>query len=392
MTSYAVYATRWDDPGIIEQIPARGLSFTMPISDHGECAFTATVEPGLSTWRAAVAPPLSGILVARDAQPIWAGWMDRPERQTGPRTFTFQAREWGAFFDRCPAKAGEWFARNDHELFLEQVAYVQGIAGQDVQVQTVATLGASYSDRVVSPHDRKHAGAVMQEIGNAAGGPEWYFGVAGSLAAPVRQLVLADRLGTVDPAAVLMYVEDTAAPTPYSAPATLELLSDLFPAGTTVPRVSRRGGNAVAALRERDPSGSATVVIGVGDGVDAAQVLSDSTEADRLLANGWPRMTQWVSHSGVRETSTINRHALADLRAVAGVSTRYNLVTLDGDPDWTQVPRGSSVRVILDTDVYALPRPWTFETRVQSIRVDVPDDGDQAQIQWDLREVLEVTL
>jgi len=44
--SWEVYATRWDSNFIVEElIPARGLEFTMPLSDHGECSFSATVEP-----------------------------------------------------------------------------------------------------------------------------------------------------------------------------------------------------------------------------------------------------------------------------------------------------------------------------------------------------------
>ena len=52
---FEVYATRWDDGHIIEElIPARGLEFTLPLSDHGDAAFSATVEPGRSWWRAAL--------------------------------------------------------------------------------------------------------------------------------------------------------------------------------------------------------------------------------------------------------------------------------------------------------------------------------------------------
>ena len=52
---YEVYATRCDDAHIVEElIPARGLEFTLPLSDHGEGSFSATVEPRRSFWRPAL--------------------------------------------------------------------------------------------------------------------------------------------------------------------------------------------------------------------------------------------------------------------------------------------------------------------------------------------------
>src|SRR6478735_2759271 len=102
MPRYEVYATRWDDPHLIEElIPARDLEFTMPLSDHGEATFTATVEPGKSFWRPSIAPVASGILITRDNVPVWCGWVIG-EHQTGPRTFEFQCAEWGSFFARTP--------------------------------------------------------------------------------------------------------------------------------------------------------------------------------------------------------------------------------------------------------------------------------------------------
>ena len=97
---------------------------------------TATVEPGRSDWRRALTKDLSGLIVTRDTVPTWSGWV-RGDRQTGPRTFSFRALEWGSFFRACPAKAGEWTEVNDHVLFRDQVAYAQSIAGQNVQVQLV---------------------------------------------------------------------------------------------------------------------------------------------------------------------------------------------------------------------------------------------------------------
>jgi hypothetical protein len=46
------------------------------------------------------------------------------------------------------------------------------------------------------------------------------------------------------------------------------------------------------------------------------------------------------------------------------------------------------VRVSLDTDVYAGPRPLEFDTRVLGITVRVPDSG-RAQVQWDVQTVQE---
>ena len=100
---FEVYATRWNDAHVVEElIPARGLEFSLPLSDHGEAAFSATVEPGRSFWRPALSAAMSGILICRDSVPVWSGMM-LPERQSGPRTFDFQFVEWGAFFEGTPA-------------------------------------------------------------------------------------------------------------------------------------------------------------------------------------------------------------------------------------------------------------------------------------------------
>lgn len=387
MARYEVFATRYDDPHVVEQVPARGLSFSMPLSDHGECSFTATVEPGRSTWRPALTPPFSGVLVTRDGVPGWSGWLG-PEQQTGPRTFSFRAHEWGSFFKTVPARVGTWLQRNDHILFRDQIFYGQLISGQDVQIVLGSTLGAAESDRTVNAWDNATAEEIFTQISDADGGPEWYFGTAGTLDEPVRQLVLGDRLGAVDAVDTLHYVEDTQDPQAYGAPPSIVLLSDLFPVGTTAAGLSRRGGNVLLPSRVRDPSRAATVVTAVGDGVEALQ-LRETATASRLLSIGWPRMTRWTTHSSVTRRSTLLRHAQGDLGIVAGIATGYGLATLDGDPDWTQVPRGSTMRVVLDTDVYGGNRPHVFESRLLNLSVDVPDDGGDAQVTWELAEVLE---
>ena len=106
MAEYEVYATRWDDPHIIEElIPARGLEFSLPLNDHGECSFSATVEPGRSFWRPSISPVVSGVLITRDNVPVWSG-MVWSENQTGPRTFDFQCAEWGSVFEKVPVPSG----------------------------------------------------------------------------------------------------------------------------------------------------------------------------------------------------------------------------------------------------------------------------------------------
>ena len=386
MNVYEVWATRWDDPHVVARIPARGLSFNLPVSEHGECSFTATVEPGMSDWRAALTPPMSGVLVTRDTVPVWCGWL-RQERQVGPRSFAFQAREWGSFFETTPARTGKWTGVNDHVLQRDQLSYAQSISGQNVQIQLGTTLGASTSDLTVNSWDNEAAGEVLKQVSDAEGGPEWYFGAAGTLDEPVRHFVQADRLGNVEAVDVLHYVEDTESWPGYDAPPAVTLLGDLFPAGTVVPGIGRRGGNVIAHARTRDASRAGTVAVAIGDGVESAQ-LKASAQATTLLGWGWPRMTRWQTYSNVKRTDTLTRHARGDLGAVAGIATGYEVVTLDGDPDWTQVPRGSTMRVLLDTDIYGTDRPHTVEARTLDIRVDVPDDGGKAQIQWGIAEVL----
>lgn len=356
---YEVFATRWDDPHVIDRIPARGLQFSMPLSDHGECTFSATVGTTrmTSAWRASVSPPVSGIIVTRDGVPMWQGWI-ASETEPSEGTFSFTCKEWGARFETFAAVVQSWTQVNDHVMFRDVVTGAQGIANQNVQVTVGSSLGASKSDRTLHGWDNLSAAEVFTRIAEAEGGPEWYFGSSGTLDNPVRSLVLGDRLGDKTPADVLTYVK------------------------------GGRGGNVIAVSRTRDTARSATVAIAVGDGQDAAQIRRTAS-ATNLLAAGWPRMVRWFQHSDVSRGDTLQRHANADLASCVGIATGYSLTTLDGDPDWTDIGRGSTMRVVLDTDVYGGARPLVFESRLLNLTVDVPDDGGAAQLTWDLAETLE---
>ena len=390
MPRYEVYATRWDDPRVVEElIPTKGLTFSLPLSKHGECSFSATVEPGRSLWRPSIAPVMSGLLVERDGVPVWCGWVIG-ENQSGPRTFSFSAVEWGAFFSRVPAYARTYSAWNDHAIQRDLIRKAAETSGQDPKITLGSTLGAATSDLTVNPWDDRSVADLLVSLGESAGGPEWYFGAAGTHESPVRQFVQGDRLGHTSPQTVLEYVEDTEewdAPEP---PPTVALLGDLFPVGTLATLPGRRGGNVLLPARTRNSSASSTQAVAVGAGEELAQLRRTAT-ADRLLAAGWPRLTRTERYQDVIVPGTLQRHANADLQATAGVSTGYSLVTLDGDPDWTQVPRGSSVAVSLDTDVYGGARPVEFTSRLLDLTVRVPDDGP-AQIEWGVAEVMEVTL
>lgn len=370
---YEVYATAWNDPRLREElIPARDLEFSMPLSAHGECTFTATVEPGKSFWRASISAGISGVLIARDGVPVWQGWVVS-ENQSGPRSFQFRAVEWGAFFERTPAVAkayGSWY---DTDLFQDVISLAQAVNGQDAKIQLGQPRGASISDYTINSWDRKSVAAVFTEIATQEGGPEWYFGTTGTLTNPVRQLQLGDRLGHLTPQVMLEFVEST---------------EDYVAPGATPGRtVGRRGGNVIACARTRDSSRSATRAIAVGAGEERAQ-LSATASSARLLAAGWPLLTRTETYSDVSKASTLARHAAADLAASAGLATGYALTTWDREPDWFTIPRGSTVAVSLDTDVYATERPYQFNTRVLNMTVRVPDAG-QAQVQWDVAEVLE---
>jgi hypothetical protein len=387
MPRYEVYATRWDDPHIVsELIPARDLEFSMPLSEHGECSFTATVEPGWSSWRSEITKDVSGVLVARDGVPVWQGWVVE-DRQTGPRSFAFRAIEWGYFFTAVPPVPRSWDGINDHQIFRDLIGDAQAVAGQDVQVMYDATTGAAFSDRTVNAWDDTTVEREFRSVGEAEGGPEWYFGTTGSLDAPVRQLVLGDRLGSVESMGTLEYVEDTA---PVARPGgipTVALLGDLFPGSSPRVPTRRAGGNVIACARTRQGD-SATVAVAIGSGDEAAQLRNPATSS--LLSYGWPRLTRTKSYSDVVVPATLQGHADADLKAAEGFATGYALVTLDGgDLDWSVIPRGSTVTVSLDTDVYAGPRPLEFDTRLLGVTVRVPDSGP-AQVEWTTAIVQEV--
>lgn len=387
MPRYEVYATRWDDPHVLEElIPARDLEFSMPLSDHGRCSFRARVEPGRSFWRGAITQYLSGLLVARDGVPVWQGWVVA-DNETGDREFSFTAVEWGAFFATCPARVTTYTDVNDVTMFVDLVDYAQSVAGQDVQVDTAGNApGNSTSTRTILATDDTTTEREFVSIGEAAGGPEWYFGSAGTLEAPVRKLVAGDDLGTRDVAVMLEYVEDTAPPTFPGGPPMVTLLGNLLPGASPMVPTRRAGGNVIAKARTRQAD-SQTVAVAIGSGDGPAQLRKTAT-ASTLLARGWPRMTRTKTYSDVTNPTTLQRHADADLAAGQGFTTGYALATLDGDPEWTQVPRGSSVRVSLDTDVYAGPRPLELTTRVLNTTVRVPDTGD-AQVTWDVATVQE---
>lgn len=390
MPRYEVFATRWDDPHVVDElIPAKGLEFSMPLSEHGECSFTATVEPGWSSWRSSLTKDVSGILVMRDGQPIWSGWLVE-DRESGPRTFTFRAIEWGYFFTATPAVPKTYTDDNDCFIFRDLIDMAQGIDGQNVAVTTGSALGLSKSDRTINAWDDTTVEREFRSVGEAEGGPEWYFGTTGSAENPVRQLVLGDRLGILpdaDNLTFLEYVEDTAPVIGPGGIPVVGLLGDLFPGDGPMVPTRRAGGNVIAKARTRQGD-SATVAVAIGSGDERAQKRKTATSG--MLAQGWPRLTRSHSYSDVTIDATLQRHANADLAMAEGLATGYSLVTLDDDPDWTQCPRGSSVRVSLDTDVYAGPRPLEFTTRLLNLTVRVPDAGS-AQVQWDTATVLEAS-
>ena len=387
MTRYEVYATRWDDPHIIEElIPARGLEFTMPLSDTGEASFSATVEPGRSFWRPAIAAFVSGVLVCRDGVPVWSGRVVS-DNQSGPRTFDFDAAEWGQFFEGVPAVPWTYQQVNDHAIVQDVLARAVAVSGQDPRILIPATTGAAKSDLTINLWDNQTVDAVLRQVSNAEGGPEWYFGTGGTQQDPTRPLVLGDRLGSTTPTAVLEYVEDTEVYVPPSAPPELTLLGNLFPGQQPQAVVGRRGGNVIAPpARRQDGVATATVITAIGAGEENAQLRR--TAESSLIGKGYPRITRTTTYQDVTNPQTLQRHADADLAAVAGLATSYTLTTWDGDPDWTQVARGDTVRVILDTDVYGAERPVEFEARVLGIAVQVQDSGP-AQVNWELATTME---
>ena len=391
--AYEVYVTRWDDPGVVEEvIPARGLEFTLPLSNHGACSFSATVEPGRSFWRPALSVAMSGILICRDGVPKWSGRM-LGERQTGPRTFGFTFAEWGSAFEAVPAVPFPANAEgkhlltnvNDHVLFRRLISDAQAIAGQDYLVQMGSTTGAARSDLTINPWDTTTVEVEFRRLGEHAGGPEWYVAATGTLANPTRTLVLGDRLGSTTPSTVLEYVENTQDYAPPAARPVLTMLGNIFPTDARpVFAGGRRGGNVIAhSARQQTPGMTASIAVGAGE--QAAQLRRYAQAAD-LLTAGFPRRTGTASYQDVSIPATLQRHADADLTAARGMTTAHTLSTLDGDPDWTGVARGDTVRVILDTDVYATARPLIFTSRVLDIAVLVPDDGP-VRVNYTIAEV-----
>ena len=389
---FEVYSTRWDDPSIIEElIPARGLEFTMPLSDHGECAFSATVEPRKSFWRAAISCAMSGILVCSDGWPVWSGQI-LGERQSGPRTFDFTFAEWGSFFETCPAVPLAVTGVGDHALFRRLISDAQAISGQNAQIILGTTTGASVSDLTINSWDSTTVEEEFRRISEHAGGPEWYFAATGTLDNPTRTLVLGDRLGAVDPVAVLEYVEDTEAFLPLGPPpgtltgdtwsdtwsdtwpGTLTTLGLTFPGAQPYASIGgRRGGNVIAhPARQQTPGITVATAVGAGD--QAAQMRT-SASAGVLLAAGYPRKTRVTQYTDVSIAATLQRHADGDLAAGSGMTTAFTLSTFGANPDWTSIARGDTIRVELDTDCYASDRPLVFNSRVLDIAVKVPDDG-----------------
>jgi len=388
VSRYEVYATRWNDGHIIEEmLPAKGLEFSMPLSDHGEASFSATVEPGRSFWRPSIAPVASGVLIARDGVPVWSG-MVWAESQSGPRTFDFRCAEWGSFFERVPAAPYTYSAFNDHAIFRDIIARAQLVDGQNPGVVfDTSTVGAATSDLTINAWDDLTVERAFRQVADAEGGPEWYFQTAGTMENPVRRLVLGDRLGHTTAQTVLEYVEDTEAYVPPEAPPSMTMLGNLFPGQQPQALVGRGGGNVIAhPARSRDGSASATVAVAIGAGEEVAQLRRTATSG--LIAAGYPRLTRTSSYTDVTDPTTLQRHANADLKDVAGLLTSYTLTTFDGSPEWTNTPRGSTVRVILDTDAYGAERPVEFDARLLDVSVQVDDDGP-AQVNWLVSTTLE---
>jgi len=327
---------------------------------------------------------MSGILVCRDGVPQWSGQM-LGERQSGARTYDFSFAEWGSFFETCPAVPFALTNTNDHVLQRRLISDAQAVSGQDCGIILGTTLGATVSDLTIAAWDTTTVEEEFRRLGEHAGGPEWYINTGGTLENPTRVLVQGDRLGSVAPADVLEYVEDTEVWVPPEAPPKPTLLGSLFPGQQPYAVVGgRRGGNVIAhPARQQSPGITATRAVGAGD--QLAQLRKYAT-ATALLNAGYPRRTKTTSYTDVVIPATLQRHADADLAAGSGMTTVYTLTTFEDDPDWTGVARGDTVRVELDTDVYATERPLVFTSRVLDRAVHVPDDG-KVQVNWVLADV-----
>lgn len=397
---FEVYATRRDSPNVVSQIiPAKGLSFSFPLSAHGECSFSATVEPGRSFWRSSLGGPRSGVLIVETldsgiALARWGGRLKAEQQQPGTREFQFTFAEWGSGLSWFPAPVDRWDNERDTDIYTDILTRVQAVPGQNLAIQTTGvTPGNTVSDFEVKAWDDTTAEEALSEIASREGGPEWYVGVGGTLKFPVRQATAGDRLGSTQAVKVLEFVEDTADRDPVDPnPPGMTLLSTLFPAGTQPVAnglIGRRGGNVLAVGRSQDTERSATVVVAIGAGQEAAQIRETAVAQD-LLNAGFPRITKTVTFENVSDRRTLQRHAQAELAACRGVLTDYSLVTQGSAPDWREVPRGSTVRVELDTDVYATRRPFVFEPRLLNMTVAVPDDGGAEQVKWDVGSVLQL--
>jgi len=329
---------------------------------------------------------VSGVLVCRDGVPVWSGrvWS---ERQTGPRTFDFTCAEWGSFFERVPAVPKSYAQANDHDIFRDLITQAQAVPGQDAKITMGTSQGKSYSDVLVTSWDDTTVEAQFSQLADADGGPEWYFSTAGTFENPLRVLVLGDRLGSKTPVTVLEYVEDTELWWAPSSSSSTTPLGNMYPGRQPQAVVGgRRGGNIIAhPARAQDAATSATATIAIGAGDQASQLRATASASD-LLAAGFPRQTVTRQYTDVVISDTLARLARADLAAARGIVTSYTFTTFDGDPDWTQVQRGDTVRVELDTDVYATERPLVFTTRVLEIGVSVQDDGP-AQVNWKTADV-----
>jgi len=373
--SYEVYATRWDDGHVVEElIPTRGLEFTLPLSDHGECSFSATVEPRRSFWRPALSCAMSGILICSDGVPVWSGQM-LGERQSGPRTFDFTFAEWGSFFETCPAVPFALTNTNDHVLQRRLISDAQAVAGQDVGIILGTTLGATVSDLTIDPWGTTTVEEEFRRLGEHAGGPDWAVITTGTLENPTRTLIQGNPLGSVAPVAVLEFVEDTEVWVPPEAPPVVTLLGSLFPGAQPYAVIGGRRGGNIISQPARQQSPGITVAIAVGAGDQLAQIRK-SAPATALLAAGYPRKSKTSSYVDVTNLTTLQRHADGDLAAGSGMTTSFTLSCFGSDPDWTSIARGDTVRVAIESDVYASENPLVFETRVLDMAVKVPDDGN----------------
>jgi hypothetical protein len=307
------------------------------------------------------------------------------ERQSGARTYDFTFAEWGSFFETCPAVPFTLTNTNDHVLQRRLISDAQAVAGQDVGIILGSTLGATVSDLTIDAWGTTTVEEEFRRLGEHAGGPEWAVITTGTLENPTRTLIQGNPLGSTTPVAVLEFVEETEAYVAPEAPPTLTLLGSLFPGAQPYAVIGgRRGGNIIShPARQQSPG--ITVAIAVGAGDQLAQIRK-SAPATALLNAGYPRKTKTATYTDVSIEATLQRHADADLASGSGMTTVYTLTTFEDDPDWTQVARGDTVRVELDTDVFASERPLVFTSRVLDLAVHVPDDG-KVQCNWTLADV-----